>query len=124
MAFLSEAELEESLLQDFERLGYERSTDAKIGPDGTSSERESYGDVILQRRLVAAIEKLNPDIPSEARQDAFKSLVATVTPSVVEENRRLHRFMVEGVGVEYYDTGRDYTWGYSTADRFRHVRNE
>ena len=103
MAFLSEAELEEVLLQNFERLGYERSTDAKIGPDGTSSERESYGDVILQRRLVAAIEKLNPDIPSEARQDAFKSLVANVTPSLVEENRRLHRFMVEGVGVEYYD---------------------
>ena len=104
MAFLSEAELEELLLQNFERLGYERSTDAEIGPDGTSSERESYGDVILQRRLFAAIEKLNPDIPSEARQDAFKSLVATVTPSLVEENRRLHRFMVEGVGVEYYDT--------------------
>ena len=104
MAFLSEAELEESLLQDFERLGYERSNDAEIGPDGTSSERESYGDVILQRRLVAAIEKLNPHMPSEARQDAFKSLVATVTPSLVEENRRLHRFMVEGVSVEYYDT--------------------
>ena len=104
MAFLSEAELEESLLQDFERLGYERSTDAEIGPDGTSSERESYGDVILRRRLIAAIEKLNPHIPSEARLDAFKSLVATVTPSLVEENRRLHRFLVEGVSVEYYDT--------------------
>ena len=104
MAFLSEAELEELLLQNFERLGYERSTDAEIGPDGSSSERESYGDVILQRRLVEAIEKLNPHIPTEARQDAFKGLVATVTPSLVEENRRLHRFMVEGVGVEYYDT--------------------
>ena len=104
MAFLSEAELEELLLRHFERLGYVRSTDAEIGPDGTSSERESYGDVILQRRLVAAIEKLNPHIPSEAGQDAFKSIVATVTPSLVEENRRLHRFMVEGVDVEYYDT--------------------
>ena len=103
MAFLSEAGLEELLLQNFERLGYERSTDAEFGPDGTSPERESYGDVILQRRLVKAIERLNPHIPSEARQDAFKSLVATVTPSLVEENRRLHRVMVEGVGVEYYD---------------------
>ena len=104
MAFLSEAELEKSLLQEFERLGYECSTDAEIGPDGSSSERDSYGDVILQRRLVTAIEKLNPHIPSEARQDALKSLVATVTPSLVEENRRLHRFLVEGVGVEYYHT--------------------
>ena len=68
------------------------------------AERENYGDVILQGRLISAIERLNPHIPSEARQDAFKSLVATVTPSLVEENRRLHRFLVEGVGVEYYDT--------------------
>ena len=104
MAFLSEAELEEMLLQNFERLGYQRSTDAEIGPDGTLAERENYGDVILQGRLISAIERLNPHIPSEARQDAFKSLVATVTPSLVEENRRLHRFLVEGVGVEYYDT--------------------
>ena len=104
MAFLSEADLEELLLGEFERIGYERSTDAEIGPDSTSSERESYGDVILQRRLITAIEKLNPLIPSEARRDAFKSVVATVTPSLVEENRRLHRLMVVGVGVEYYDT--------------------
>ena len=103
MAFILEAELEEFLLQKFKMLGYERSTDAEIGPDGTSPERESYGHVILQRRLVEAIERLNPYIPSEARQDAFKSLVATVTPSLVEENRRLHGVMVEGVGVEYYD---------------------
>ena len=104
MAFLSEAELEEMLLQNFKRLGYQRSSDAEIGPDGTSPERESYADVILRRRLVAAIEKLNPHIPSEARQDAIKSLVATGTPSLVEENRRLHRYMVEGVEVEYYET--------------------
>ncbi len=103
MAFLSEAEIEKLLLQNFVKLGYARSTDAEIGPDGRSPERESYGDVILKRRLIEAIERLNPHIPSEARQDAFKSLVATVTPSLVEENRRLHRLMVEGVGVEYYD---------------------
>ena len=103
MAFLSEAELEELLLQTFERLGYRRTTDAEVGPDGISPERESYGDVILQRRLVKAIERLNPHIPFEARQDALRSLVATVTPSLVEENRRLHRVMVAGVGVEYYD---------------------
>ena len=103
MAFLTEAELEEMLLRIFERLGYQRSTDAEIGPDGTLAERESYGDVILQRRLIAAIERLNPHISAEARQDAFKSVVATVTPSLVEENRRLHRVVVEGVGVEFYD---------------------
>ena len=103
MVFLSEAELEELLIQHFERLGYEHNTDAAIGPDGTAPEREHYGDVILQSRLVAAIERLNPNIPPEARQDAFKFLMATFAPSLVEENRRLHRAIVEGVGVEYYN---------------------
>ena len=104
MAFLSEVELEQMLLQIFEQLGYQRRTDAEIGPDGTSPERESYTDIILRRRLVTAVERLNPHIPPEARQDAIKSLIGTVTPSLAEENRRLHRFMVEGVGVEFYDT--------------------
>ena len=103
MAFLSEAEVEELLLQIFERLGYERSNDNQLGPDGTSPERESYGDVVLQRRLVEAIARLNPHIPSEARQDSVKSVMATVTPSLVEENRRVHRVMVEGVEVEFYE---------------------
>ena len=103
MSFLSEAELEEILLQLFERLGYRRGTDAEIGPDGFSPERESYGHVILEKRLIAAIDRLNPHIPIEARWDAIKGLVKTETPSLVEENRRLHRFMVEGVGIEYYD---------------------
>ena len=104
MAFISEAELERLLLQKFESLGYQWSTDVEIGPDGASPERESYSDVILQSRLVAAIERLNPNVPIEAHQDATKGLVASVTPSLVEENRRLHLLMVEGVGVEYYDT--------------------
>ena len=77
MSFLSEAELEEILLQLFERLGYRRGTDAEIGPDGFSPERESYGHVILEKRLIAAIERLNPHIPFEARWDAIKGLVKT-----------------------------------------------
>ena len=103
MSFLSEAELEEILLQLFERLGYRRGTDAEIGPDGFLPERESYGHVILEKRLIAAIERLNPHIPFEARWDAIKGLVKTETPSLVEENRRLHRLIAEGVGIEYYD---------------------
>ena len=103
MSFLSESELERALLQFFEELGYQRSTDAEIGPEGFSTERESYGQVILEKRLIAAIERLNPNIPSQAHRDAIRILVATETPSLIEENRRLHRLIVEGVGVEYYD---------------------
>ena len=103
MAFISEAEVEEMLLGYFEPLGYSRLADTITGPDGASPERETYADVLLIGRLAEAVDRLNPNIPSEARRDALKKVIATETPSLIEENRRLHRLIVEGVGVEYYD---------------------
>jgi type I restriction enzyme R subunit len=102
MAYLSEAAVEQMVLNHLVGLGYTVATDAEIGPDGKAPEREAYADVILVKRLVAAIEKLNPAIPAEARGDALRKVLATEKPSLVEENRRLHKLMVEGVDVEFY----------------------
>ncbi len=102
MAFITEAEVETMLLEQLVSLGYSHATDAVIGPDGTTPEREAYSDVILPGRLTAAIDRLNPRIPAEARHDALKKLIAAETPSLIEENRRLHKAMVEGIDVEFY----------------------
>ena len=102
MAFITEADVEAMLLEQLTGLGYSRATDAVIGPDGSASEREAYSDVILLGRLTAAIDRLNPAIPAEARHDALKKVIAAETPSLIEENRRLHRAIVEGIDVEYY----------------------
>ncbi|GMV63770.1 MAG: hypothetical protein AMXMBFR74_29370 [Parvibaculum sp.] len=102
MAFISEAEVEDVLLGQLRGLGYAVAFEAEIGPDGRAPEREAYADVLLVKRLATAIEKLNPSIPAEARGDALRKIVATENPSLVEENRRLHRLMVEGVDVEFY----------------------
>jgi type I restriction enzyme R subunit len=102
MAFLSEAALERTVLDQLGALGYGLETDANIGPDGTAPEREAYADAILSRRLTRAIDRLNPAIPAEARADALRKVLATERPSLVEENRRLHRLMVEGVDVEFH----------------------
>ena len=102
MAYLSEAAVEQVVLDQLAALGYAVANDADIGPDGKAPEREAYADVVLVKRLVAAIEKLNPAIPLEARGDALRKLLATEKPSLVEENRRLHKLMVEGVDVEFY----------------------
>lgn len=102
MAYISEAAIEQVVLDHLTGLGYAIATDAEIGPDGKAPEREAYADVILIQRLTAAIERLNPAIPSEARGDALRKILATEKPSLVEENRRLHKLMVEGVDVEFY----------------------
>lgn len=102
MAFLSEAQVEQLVLEQLASLGYSLATDATIGPDGKTPEREAYADVVLVGRLTTAIARLNPSIPLEARGDALRKVLATERPSLVEENRRLHRLMVEGVDVEFY----------------------
>lgn len=102
MAYLSEAAVEQVVLDQLAGLGYAILSDAEIGPDGKAPEREAYADVALAKRLVSAIERLNPAIPAEARGDALRKVLATEKPSLVEENRRLHKLMVEGVDVEFY----------------------
>ena len=102
MAFLSEAEVEEILLSKLAMLGYGRMLEAQIGPDGSNPERASYGDTLLMPRLRAAVDRLNPGLPSEAQEDAIRKVIQTEFPALLEENRRLHRLITEGVGVEYY----------------------
>jgi len=102
MAFISEADVEAMLLDQLEGLGYTRLADTVAGPDGSAPEREAYSDVVLMGRLEAAVDRLNPHIPPEARHDALKKVIAAEKPSLIEENRRLHRAMVEGIDVEFY----------------------
>ena len=98
---LTEAEVETVLLDQLRALGYACLNDAVSGPDGPAPEREAYSDTILASRLRAAIARLNPQIPEDAREDALRRLISTGHPSLIEENRRLHRAMVEGMPVEY-----------------------
>ncbi len=101
MSMLTEADVEAVLLNQLGALGYACLNDAVSGPDGSSPERGAGSDVILSGRLEEAINRLNPHIPADARQDALKRVIAVETPSLIEENRRLHRALVEGVPVEY-----------------------
>src|SRR5574341_1031721 len=45
--------------------------------------------------------RLNPDLPPEALEDAYRKLTRADAPSLVERNRAAHRMLVDGVTVEY-----------------------
>lgn len=101
MAYLPEAELERALLDQLSVLGYAIEREEDIGPDGRRPERASHGEVILERRLTAAVERLNPTLPDSARREAIRRVTHAELPNLLEENRRLHRLLTEGVDVEY-----------------------
>ncbi len=102
MAFLSEAHVEQALLEQLQALGYGIEREDTIGPDGVRPERASHDEVVLLKRLEQAVVRLNPSLPPEARQDAIAKVLQSQFPSLLEENRRLHSLMTEGVDVEYF----------------------
>ncbi|MDT8320993.1 MAG: type I restriction endonuclease subunit R [Xanthomonadales bacterium] len=102
MAFLSEAQLETALLEQLAGLGFACASDEVIGPDGKQPERDAYDEVVLKARLTAAVARLNPTLPPEAQADAIRRLTQSELPNLLEENRRIHRLLTEGVDVEYY----------------------
>ncbi|MEO8683005.1 MAG: type I restriction endonuclease, partial [Vicinamibacterales bacterium] len=97
---IAESHVEEAALAWLTELGYATASGLDIGPDGTVPERANYGDILLIERVRAAIAKLNPALSPETRAEVLAKLTQTETPSLVEENRRLHRYLIEGVPVE------------------------
>lgn len=102
MAFLSEASVELALLEQLRGLGYSIEQEENIGPDGHRPERESHDEVVLKKRFESAVALLNPGLPLDARQDAIRKVMQSDLPSLLEENRRIHKLITEGVDVEYY----------------------
>ena len=100
MTGFAESDVEGAALAWLAELGYATANGLDIGPDGDAPERANYGDVLLIERLHAAVAKLNPALKTETRADAVKQVLQTQTPSIVAENRRLHRYIIEGVPVQ------------------------
>jgi len=81
MTFLSEAAVEQALLDQLRAHGYSLEREEDIGPDGHRPERESHDEVVLRRRFEDAVARLNPGVPPEARQDAIRRVVQAVRAS-------------------------------------------
>ena len=100
MSHLTESQVEEAALEWLAGLGYAVLYGPDISPDGSMPERGSYDQVFLTKRLREALECLNPHLPVQTLEEVLRKVQQTETPSLVEENRRLQRYLVEGVPVE------------------------
>ncbi len=97
---LTESDVEEAALEWLSGLGYAVLHGPDISPEGAAPERVSHDQVLLTERLREALERLNPHLPAETLEEVLRKVRQTETPSLVEENRRLHRYLIEGVPVE------------------------
>ena len=74
-----------------------------FGLDGTLG-RVDTKQAVLTRDLRAALERLNPDLPASAIDDAMRDVtVYDVSRSMVQHNRDFYRLLRNGIPVEYRD---------------------
>jgi type I restriction enzyme, R subunit len=97
----SEDIVENASIAALQELGWLYLHGSVIAPDGAAPQRPSYGDTILVRRLEAWVEKINPAIPEDARVNAIRQVLNSESANIIEENRRLHRLITDGIDVEY-----------------------
>lgn len=97
----SEALVEDALIDTLKGLGWRFEDLVDIAPDGPRKLRTAFGEVILKGVLSETVRRLNPHIPQEALQHALRQIQVTETPSLIEENRRIHNLLLNGVDVEY-----------------------
>jgi type I restriction enzyme, R subunit len=104
MAF-TECVVEDAALAWLESLGYAIKHGPEIAPGELFAERRDYGQVILATHLREALVRLNPALPAEAIDDAFRKIIRLEGATLDARNRTFHRLLVDGVTVEYRADG-------------------
>ena len=105
MTTLTEADVEDAALEWLAARGWQTAPGPDIGPSGPNEERPDYGAVVLERRLRDALARLNPALPSDALDDAYRKLTRPEGSTLEARNRAFHRMLVDGVTVEYRTDG-------------------
>lgn len=95
MNILSEDEIEQMALQTLQEQGYDIVNGATI--------ERAYNEVILKDRLQNAINKLNPEVPFEIREEALRNVQRVEHTNLLANNEAFHKLLTEGVDVK----GRD-----------------
>ena len=106
MTHFTESTIEETALEWLKDMGYTIVFGNEIAPDEPAAERENYSEVILAGRLKDALKRINPNVPAEALEDAFRKVTRPSSPSLVGNNRTFHKMLADGIEVEYRHEGR------------------
>lgn len=98
---VGESVLEQAVLTWFDELGYIVRNGLGFSPEEQDPERKSYTETILTERLREQLAIINPTIPQIAIDDAIQQVLTPNIPSQIQANRQFHRWLRDGVLVEF-----------------------
>ena len=98
---LNEQQLEDLCIGWFQQTGWQFAHGPDIAPEGDRPERADFRQVVLRERLLAALARINPQIPAAALEQAAHTLQTVSEPMLVVRNRAVHRLLLGGVDVSF-----------------------
>ncbi len=108
MAWNSESDLEDWMMEKLAGLGYAVASGAEISPEKRNPERRNFHEAILRKTLESAVRQLNPQLPDGAVQEVMARVTDEVyAGDLMAENRRLHGLMTGGVPITYFSQGEE-----------------
>ena len=99
MTSFNESTVEQAAMEWLSDLGWETASGPDIAPGTPAPERDNYTEVVLERRLKDALERLNPDLPPSALETGLRSLINPGGPTLEARNRSFHHVLTRGVTV-------------------------
>lgn len=107
MTKLTESAIEDLAIELLEKQGFSYIAGPDIAPGPDNEMRASFDDVLLEGKLRAAIDRLNPGIPADARADAFSKVKRINSQELMANNEAFHRMLSDGVNVVFRDGSED-----------------
>jgi len=102
---MTEDQLEQEALGWLASVGYTPLNARDLDHLDPRLERSSTREVVLVAELRAAIDRLNPNVPAAAGEDALKQVLDVVGPALLTANKAFHKLLVNGVPVQYQKDG-------------------
>lgn len=103
---MNEEKLEDLCLEWFRDNGWDILYGPDIAHDGNNPMRKDYSQVLLESDLKAAFSRINTHLPSECYEQLLIKLKNPESLDMVTNNRSFHRYLLEGVPIEFKHDGK------------------
>jgi type I restriction enzyme R subunit len=101
---LDEEAVELAALSWLDLAGWRVVRGVDLAPEGRLAVRADWRDAILMAEFRAALARLNPGADGTMVETALASVRGSLSGNLIENNRAIHKFLVEGVPVPFRDT--------------------
>ena len=107
-----ESDIEQMVIEQLQGLGYTYVYGPDIEPKSSQPLR-SYKQVILESKVLEALQRLNPYLSEDKCVEALKQITNLSSPDLLTNNQAFHRLLTEGINIEVSKDGNtqgEYAW--------------